>query len=486
MSNAETLSSSRPSVGKSKGRKRLIVLAGLAVAAIAGTWWVRHRITSSLDYQMKVALKGRVASEVTDRVARLQANVAAHPTDAGARWELAEMYQKLGLVDLAAEQLEVIHKLDPDSANAAIKLADLRLVMMDARKSEAAYREATQKWPKRYDAWQGLATALYHKHHYTDSLRAIRQALQLEPKNPNSRYIMATTLLRYAQQYPNVQTYSPMIVQARKDLETLLPTWPVPSEIHLRLGSTCVLLRDFKNAEMHFKKALEGMPDRPDVVHQLAQTYVWMGRRAEARKFLTEAIARGVNYAPLYDLQGQLIQSSGEPKALENAIKSLEKAVALSPKTPSYLERYGGALARLGRLEESRKALEASLVLNPERAFPYQQLSAIYTRLGDIKRATAAAKMATRMVYNEQQLNRIEQLSAAEPSDTSLQLILADRYRHLKMVDAARDKYVFILNMDPANRRAKTAIAEIDREAAKAQQESDQQAAQAGSAAAAN
>ena len=66
------------------------------------------------------------------------------------------------------------------------------------------------------------------------------------------------------------------------------------------------------------------------------------------------------------------------------------------------------------------------------------------------------------MVYNEQQLRRMEELSMSEPDNLNLQLELGDRYKNLKMSSAAREKFLVALQLEPGNKRAQVGLKALD------------------------
>ena len=97
---------------------------------------------------------------------------------------------------------------------------------------------------------------------------------------------------------------------------------------------------------------------------------------------------------------------------------------------------------------------EEALRLNPSSTVPYQQLAAIYTRMGKPEQATHFATTSTGMFYNDNQLKRIHGLAKLHPRSVPLHLILADRYRDLGLNSAARDEYLYVLRLDAANKQA--------------------------------
>jgi len=133
------------------------------------------------------------------------------------------------------------------------------------------------------------------------------------------------------------------------------------------------------------------------------------------------------------------------------------------PNTATYWDLLGAEYLKALNIDQARICFEKSLLLNANRSYPYQQLAGIYTRMGDPKRASIAAKMATRMTANDETMRHLEALSDQYPGAVNLILIRADRYRDLKMYGPARDLYDQALQLDPHNAAAQHGIETIDK-----------------------
>lgn len=443
--------------------KRLVLFACAGIAAIGAASWFRYRATNSFEHQLALMMRNPRARNLDSYVGALQRKVAESPNDKQARVNLAETYGKLRLMDLAAEQLDAVTKIDPDDEAAAVGLGNAQLAMLDVDKAEAQFRKVVARWPKSAFAWQGLATALYQRKHYLEAIESSREAVKLDPKDPNSRFVLASSLVAFGQQFPAPDSYRPFFLEARDELQKLLPIWPAPGEIHLRLGTCEAGLNNGKGAIEHYRKAADLLENRPDVMSELIKEYLGAGKYADARKVINAAIAKYPDYGPFHDMLGQVLQASTSPADQAAALSAFQQAARRSPNNPYILDHLGSALLRAGKMIEARDAFEDSLRSNAERPYPYQQLSVVYTRLKDRTRANEAAKMATRMVFNDQQLRQAEHLAAAYPTDINLNLVLADRYVDLGMLGPARDKYLLILKLDRGNKRATDGLAKIEK-----------------------
>ena len=92
-------------------------------------------------------------------------------------------------------------------------------------------------------------------------------------------------------------------------------TSPSSQQNHNNLGDLYSRRGDLKQAEWHFKKAIEINPSYADAMHNLANTYVMMGKFEEAIKWYEDALK---NKPSLWQSQRQL-------EAVKEHLKSVTK-----------------------------------------------------------------------------------------------------------------------------------------------------------------
>lgn len=438
----------------------LVLVAGLASAG-----W-RQRTLSLQQKAKDAAFQRTIKLELQDHqraidtwIARLKAAIAAAPNDVQARWTLADAYQKTNQIPLAAPQLEAIVRLQPGNEAAALALANVLLALKDYPGAEKMYRLVSERWPKTPDGWMGLAAVLYQDQRYSEAAQAANHAVTLDPSDASNQYVLATSLLEDAMQFPNPQARGGEILQARALLLKLVKEMPQEGDIYYRLGRAYMGIRNTSESIKNLQKAAQMLPDRQDIAIELANALIGAGNRPAARRVVTAAIQRHPDSAALYSLMGKLLQESGAPGSDQQALAAFSKAAKINPADPSILERLGVSLLRNKKINEARLAFEKAARVYPNRAFSYQQLAAIYTRLGHPREATRAAKAAREMVFNDQQLKQIQNLSLVHPEAVALHIVLADRYRALGLMGAARDEYLDVLQIDPHNAHAIKALA---------------------------
>jgi tetratricopeptide (TPR) repeat protein len=448
-------------------------MAVVSIAAIAGAISVRahydsvykrtqkaYKISQDLAAEQQRAQAESRANE--QRLIDLKAKAAQDPKSVRVRWALAAELQKYQMYNDALPVLQEIARLDPKSEDAAVAVANTELALGKLKEAAESYRKATVSWPKNVEAWQGLAAARFELRRYRDAGLAAQTALALAPQDKGTRIITAASALEFALEVPDEnQTRTPLHI-ARALYEVMAKEDPEDGQTQYHLGLAKFLMHDKQGALPHLAKAAAAFPDRANIASDYAQILVSTGKYTEARAFLSQAIAKMPKVAAFHYLLGESYQFDSDPKSVQAAIDACKKAVELSPNTATYWDRLGAQYLKAKDITNARAAFEKSLVLNPNRSYPYQQLAGVYTRMGDAKRASVAAKMATRMTANDETMRHIEALSAQYPGDINLLLIRADRYRDLKMYGPARDLYTQALQLEPSNRTANAAIAQID------------------------
>ena len=450
-----------------KSTKRLLSIAFLGLAAVVGATTYRGRVLT-MRRQAAASVPLPAAPVVPDsqalsaQEASLRWAASAHPADHHARWELVNFYMQNGQSGKAAAQLDAITRQGSQSSAESLSLANVRLLLKQYPQAAAMYRKTIQRLPKNVEAWQGLATALFRQQRFLEAMRTARQAARLAPNDPGTHLVLASSALAYGMQFGNRLTHRDALVSAHTEFQNLTKILPDSADVYFQLGRVDIVLQHPDDAIPALSRSLELTPT-PDGYQQLAVAEKDISDTAAALRSVEEGLAHFPDDAALHDLHGQLLQSDARPGAADQALAEFQEAIRLAPSDERFRERAGVALLRGGRLPEARAVFAEAVRLDPNQVFPYQQLAVIYTRLGDVSLARTAEKIANAMAFNGQQLRQIQALTLVHPQSVPLRLILADRYRDLKMTAAARDEYLLVQQLDPGNVRARKSLAALER-----------------------
>ncbi|TVQ30749.1 MAG: hypothetical protein EA376_11900 [Phycisphaeraceae bacterium] len=120
---------------------------------------------------------------------------------------------------------------------------------------------------------------------------------------------------------------------------------------------------DFRRAIGELEKALDSDPDAAFAASLIAASYEQMDDHEQAEAMYRLALRENPDIAPVLNNLSYLLTTQGG--SLDEALTLAERAVALSPETPVFLDTQGAALLRLGRVEEAERVFRRGLSFDP-------------------------------------------------------------------------------------------------------------------------
>jgi len=134
--------------------------------------------------------------------------------------------------------------------------------------------------------------------------------------------------------------------------------------IFYQRGITYERSKQWDQAEADFRKALELMPDQPDVLNYPGSSLVELGRTLEeAESMIEKAVEQRPEDGYIVDSLGWVLYRFSE---FERAVEHLGRAVELRPVDPVINDHYGDALWMVGRRTEARFQWKRALSFEPE------------------------------------------------------------------------------------------------------------------------
>jgi len=295
-----------------------------------------------LDSRMAVAFAQRCACyyDLGDYAKALEdANqaVALAPKEADSyRWR-AHAADALGQCELAVSDLTEVLRLDPkdswlyyERGRAQCGLGDFRAALADAERFLA-------KCPDEALGHQALASARDHLHETDAALAAIDEAVRLEPNNGEFQFFRARLLWELGRLEEASAEYEAALGQPCmergewRDMAIMDRHW-LAGQIAQKNGDYREAIRQYDAA----LKVIEQSDESQESIHRPARLYY---DRALAWHLLSE---------------------------YENALRDLDEAVRLKPKTVTFLDFRAGLLLESGRFEEALAGYEAVLAQDPE------------------------------------------------------------------------------------------------------------------------
>jgi len=177
-----------------------------------------------------------------------------------------------------------------------------------------------------------------------DAAVAIKEALRLEPSNPNALHLSGLVAKKTGD-----------TVTAVTNIEAAIKISP-SAQMHYNLGLLLSQQNEFKAAGSHFRRATELNPNFGEALEKLGQVEVRLG----------------------------------DPTG---ALEAFQFAVKLRPDADTY-HAIGMLLGSKGERDAAVDAYQEALLLEPERASTHNNLGVIYGAMGDPDRAIGSFQAA--------------------------------------------------------------------------------------------
>ena len=159
-------------------------------------------------------------------------------------------------------------------------------------------------------------------------------------------------------------------------------------------------------------------PDQAIAHFLLGAAYERTGQREEAVAALRRVLSIQPDFHAALNYLGYTFAEAGEN--LDEALKLIQRAVALDPDNGSYVDSLGWAYYQLGRHDEARGYLERAVRLEPADATLQEHLGDVYVALGQNDRAREAYNRALELGDDnaeqvQRKLDRLESSATPRP-----------------------------------------------------------------------
>jgi tetratricopeptide (TPR) repeat protein len=302
----------------------------------------------------------------TYRAAHPQEQQAVAPLIVNAQQGVAEVLFTMGSIMQAAGlsqdgiiYLQMAQYLEPDLTVSLVALGDAytELKLYDYAKSSYAkvppgtrfYKQAQLRIAIGYDRMDKLPEAL-----------SMLDKIAKQDPSSTDALVTKADLLRLHKRFPEaVGVYS-----------LALQRTPEPSAQHWALyfarGGCLERLGKWPQAQADLRRALELMPNQPDVMNYLGFGMLVRNENIkEARAMIEKAVELRPNDPAIIDSMGWALYMDGD---FELAVAYIEKAAELLPNDPTIYDHLGDVYWRLGRKTEARYQWERSLTYSPDEA----------------------------------------------------------------------------------------------------------------------
>jgi len=222
----------------------------------------------------------------------------------------------------------------------------------DPGRAEALYREILASTAGSFDAAHLLGVALIQRGAHEEGIARIRQAIALDPRQPNARYHLVRALL--------CRRDWPAAVSACDDLLTLqsqnAEVWFLRGNARQQLGSHAAAVDDYA-------EALRLKPDFPAAWNNAGHSLRVLRRLAAATSAFRRALALQPAYMVALNNLGLALLDS---QRLDEALRSFDDALAVQPDAIEVLSNRGTALMAMKRCSEAADSFARVVSLAPD------------------------------------------------------------------------------------------------------------------------
>lgn len=307
-------------------------------------------------------------------------------------WEAGVLFQGQMLqsrsASEAAEFYRAFLKKNPKAREVRMAYARALIANKEYTAARAEFETLTKEFPGNPEISfaVGLLALQVGDHAAADTY--LKQAIEYKHRDPEAIYLYLGQANEDRKQYAQAadwykkvsggESYLPaqlkyagvlakqgQIDEARKQLQSITPQ-SNQQRVQITLAEV-QLLRDAKRFDEAYKlldKALEKLPNYPDLLYERAMTAEKLNRFADMEKDLRKLIQVKPDFAHAYNALGYSLADRNE--RLDEAQQLLEKALALAPDDAFILDSVGWLQYRRGELDKAAATLRRAFVLRPD------------------------------------------------------------------------------------------------------------------------
>lgn len=220
------------------------------------------------------------------------------------------------------------------------------------------------------------------------------------------------------------------IEEAEPALRRAVEVIPDHPEVHLNLGIVLQKQGRWEEALEELAQAAELQPDLPEAHFNLGVVYGSLGDSDRAREALQRAIELRSDYSKAHFNLGVVYRRQGK---LAEAVDSLQRALELEPESADTYTQLGLTFRRMGQQSQAIEAFEESLRLQPGNSRALGGLGGALADRGDLDRA----------------LDRLLEAVEADPTEPEAHFDLGKVYRRRDQRAEAIDAYRRAIELAP-------------------------------------
>ncbi len=258
-----------------------------------------------------------------------------------------------------------------------------------ARKAEGmrdvairALKRAIQLDPKEYNSHLALAEEFQNAHLTTEAVTEYRAAIGLRPAEFVPQYNLGLLYARMAKDAGSAAARNAHYTSALGQLAQAEKLRPTDHRVLSALGWANYQIGRLDDAVKWYGKAIQAAPAGPDLEAAHSNLGLVLDRQGETEQAIRhwkEALKLDGTDIPTRTLLASAYLNKGR---FAEAVQEYRDVLKLDPKDGNSYNNLGFALEKLGKADEAVLAYKQAVEINPRMAIAYNNLGALYERQG--------------------------------------------------------------------------------------------------------
>lgn len=295
------------------------------------------------------------SKELGEAIPTYLAVLEANPGNPQVLFEYGRGLEMTGDVQAALALYKEASSLDERDVRPHLKMVQAYLTQEEPDLAEAT---KSLKVAKKIEAQAGKPTAevsfwdarvALTDRRVHDAESAMRQAVEMEPKNAEYAFWLGRVLEKNNSLYEAITFYEKSV-----SLNSRL------AKAHRALGWTAIERHQFEKARLAFEKYREAAPDDPSIWADIGESYTRQNMDGKALTAFEKAVAANPKHADALMQIGQILSRRGKDK---DAVSFFKRATRAAPKRADAWCQLGIATSQRGVTKESRRALQKCIEL---------------------------------------------------------------------------------------------------------------------------
>jgi tetratricopeptide (TPR) repeat protein len=315
--------------------------------------------------------------------AQLQQVLQIEPDNADAAYKLASLRLKQGKTDVCIDVVNKFKESNPLTVPLVLVLGDAYLNKRDFDKAEESYRLAETMQSPSAEANLGLTQIALLRGNSTAAVEHLNRSEELIKDSPDLCYQFAVLAL-------NAGLFDRAMAAIKRAIELKADE---PS-YYFVLGVVWVKNSDPQEAESAFRAFLKARSEDPQGQLYLGYVLLKQKKNPEAEKWIAQSIRNDPARPEAYYYLGLIAQDANEE---EKAVNFFETAIKLQPSLTSAHTALGASYLKLKDYARAQQQLETAVKQNPDDSKAHYNLALLYARLKDEPRSRAEMDILQRL-----------------------------------------------------------------------------------------